>query len=91
MEKFWQKIDWPKHAMANLESRLMLSPREAEILTRRRAGEKYVAIAKSLQITPPYVRQIHLLAESKDVESRRTVRCPHCRSDVPVYGRTARA
>lgn len=62
-----------------------LTERQSVILTRRRSGETFKAIAKSLGITPVMVRTHYLRAEQKDKEFAATAFiCPHCSGKISL-------
>ena len=61
---------WPLVALDELWDRIQLTPRQADILHRRRAGEKFTDLAEEYGVTPPAIRTEFILAENKEAAIR---------------------
>lgn len=57
---------WPLSALDDLWGRIQLTPRQADILRRRRTGERFTDLAAEYGITPPAIRAEFMLAENKE-------------------------
>jgi DnaJ-class molecular chaperone len=77
--------DGPSRAFKALIERLQLTDRQKEVLRRHRQGETLTSIAKSFGVSPPTTRKDFILGEGKELELRRTVKCPHCSGDLEIY------